>query len=154
MINKLGFITRSTLAVSCSVLLLGGLGGCAPLMSALGPGGNVHAQILGDTHKPIAVSRVTVKNLIPAGGDGISPEAVSKYEATISAPKIAELSIIETGYGDKEQKGIDKLKVRAAKLGANLVVIVSEENTTAGALGKITGTDSVKIDALAYRVKE
>jgi len=117
--------------LSCAVLVVSALGGCTVGMFG-DMGGDPQAQIEGKTYPPITPESVQIKDLIPAGGDSVSPATITDYESTIKGDKVAAITVKSSGYGDLLQKNIDKLKDKAAKLGANLIVITSRTVPMAG----------------------
>ncbi len=137
--------------VFCSVLLLAGLGGCTVGMFG-DMGGQAQAQIVGNTYPAIDPTSVEVKDLIPAGGDSISPATISNYESSVKGIKVAQIQARGTGYGDDEQKAIDKLKDKAAKLGANLILITAKNKMDSGTIGSIEGGNGVMITGDAYHL--
>lgn len=149
-LNGHGTLSMLT-TVSCSVLLLSGLGGCT--MGMLGDmGGQAHAQIIGNTYPAINPTSVEVKDLIPAGGDSVSPATISSYESSVKGTKVAQISANGTGYGDDYQKAIDKLKDKAAKIGANLILITAKNKQDMGMLGSIEGSSMTMVTVDAYHL--
>ena len=106
-----------------SVLLLTGLGGCVEDF-----GGPARAEIVGNTFPAIDPASVEVKDLIPAGGNSVSPATISNYESSLKGIKVAQIAATVTGSGDETQKVLDKIKNKAAKLGANLILITDKRN--------------------------
>lgn len=152
---KLIFLKRRALftGVLCSILLLGCLEGCTTGMfgDTIGP---AEAQIVGNTYPAIDPANVEVKDLIPAGGDSVSPETVSHYENSIKGNKVAQIRSGATGYGDSYQKALDKLKKKAANIGANLVLITKKENINSGGIGTIDGSNGVILTSDAYHITQ
>lgn len=138
--------------VSCAVLIVGTLGGCTVGMFG-DMGGEPEAQIEGKTYHSITPESVQIKDLIPEGGDSVAPATITNYESTIKGDKVAEITVKSGGYGDLLQKNIDKLKDKAAKLGANLIVITSRTTPMAGGLSSIEGTNTMYIKADAYHLQ-
>ena len=139
--------------VSCSVLLLGGLAGCTVGMFG-DYGGQANAKIVGDTYPAVDPTSVEVKDLIPAGGDSVSSSAVSKYEGSVKGTKVAQINATGTGYGDDYQKALDKLKDKASKLGANLILITAKNKQDGGMLGSIEGSSVTMVTADAYHLTQ
>lgn len=139
--------------VSCSVLLLSGLGGCTAGMFG-DMGGQAHAQIVGNTYPAVDPASVEVKDLIPAGGDSVSPATISSYESSVKGTKVAQITARSSGYGDDIQKAIDKLKDKAAKLGANLILITAKNKHDRGIAGSITGSKYVDLTADTYHITQ
>ncbi len=136
--------------VFCSVLLLAGLGGCTVGMFG-DISGPAQAEIVGNTFPAIDPANVEIKDLIPAGGDSVSPETISKYESSLKGVKIAKIMGKGTGYGDVYQKAIDKIRNKAAKLGANLVLITSKNKPSGDNMfSSIEGSNFLMIVADAY----
>ena len=139
--------------VSCSVLLLGGLGGCTAGMFG-DMGGQANAQIKGNTYPAVDPASVVVKDLIPSGGDSVSPATISSYESSVKGTKVAQIRSMGTGYGDDYQKAIDKLKDKAAKLGANLILITAKNKLDIGMIGSIEGSNGITLTADAYHMTQ
>jgi len=137
--------------LSCAVLVLSALNGCT--MGMFGDiGGQANAQIVGNTYPALDPTNVEVKDLIPAGGDSISPATISSYESSVKGTKVAQITANGTGYGDDYQKAIDKLKDKAAKLGANLILITAKSKLDMGMFGSIEGSNSIGVTADAYHL--
>lgn len=138
--------------LSCAVLVLTALGGCTVGMFG-DMGGEAQAQIVGKTYSAVSPENVQIKDLIPAGGDSVSSATVSSYESTVKGEKVAQLMVKSTGYGDLLQKATDKLKDKAAKLGANLVLITSKNQSGGGGLGTVEGSNILTVMADAYHLQ-
>jgi hypothetical protein len=139
--------------LSCSVLLFSGLGGCTTGMFG-DLGGQANAQIIGNTYPAVDPASVQVKDLIPAGGDSISPTTISSYENSVKGIKVAQIRVRSTGYGDDYQKALDKLKDKAANLGANLILITAKNKSDMGMFGSIEGANGIELTADAYHLTQ
>lgn len=145
------YVKRGVLYASllCSLLLLGSLLGCtAGMFGDLG--GPAEAEIVGNTYPAIDPANVQVKDLIPAGGDSVSPETVSHYEKSIKGNMVAQIKASASGYGDYLQKALDKLKNKAAGIGANLILITKKDYSSTGGIGTIEGSNGVTLTSDAY----
>ena len=125
--------------VSCSVLLLGGLGGCTPGM--LGDmGGKPNVTMIGEALTPVNPDQIKVVFIGPPGTSTYNPLLVDKYikKHYPNSKPIADIMASSSGYGDNVNNAEKKLVKMAGKLGGNTVLITGT-NEAGGELGNVMG---------------
>lgn len=139
---------KSIMIFTLTVLVLAEFTGCTPGM--LGDMGDAQVQTFKKTMPRVDPSTVQIVDLVPEGGL-MAPNDFSTWEKK-NLPQnevdIATINSSGSGYGDDRAKALEKGVKKAAKLGANLVVI-SGEQVAGGGLGNSMGDriDVLNIDA-------
>ena len=143
-----------TAAIIMSTVMLGVLPGCtAGMFGDLGQ--EPTAQIQGETYKPISVDSIIVNDMVPYGGDTASPAAVKKYENSMEGKMVATIKSTASGYGDLFEKNMAKIKKKAAKIGANLLIVTSKTGLGSGGLfATIEGVKTMEVKVDAYHIAE
>lgn len=131
--------------LAISGVIVSGLGGCVGMLGDQGD--QAIATIDGRTYPPISPDRVIVKDAY-SGGDMLTGKALTKFESGLGI-KVATISASASGWGDYKQKAVDKIRVKAARLGANVVVITRKTDKTS-AYDKLEGSNMLTVSADAF----